>query len=151
MSRNTDSALLEPMQTTATHSKPSPPITTHRESFYPSSPSPTHPSQLSNATTNPPIVPSHHPANSPLSPIHHASTITQPTLPDIPNHATTTTHSSRKVADDHAECAICFEPLCKQPCAVFVDEGKKRVCYHFFHKVLLVLAMMALLASTTRD
>eukprot|EP00613_Pedinella_sp_CCMP2098_P075679 CAMPEP_0171935788 /NCGR_PEP_ID=MMETSP0993-20121228/33246_1 /TAXON_ID=483369 /ORGANISM="non described non described, Strain CCMP2098" /LENGTH=426 /DNA_ID=CAMNT_0012576801 /DNA_START=30 /DNA_END=1307 /DNA_ORIENTATION=+ len=43
-------------------------------------------------------------------------------------------YATTQVADDHAECAICFEPLCSKPCAVFVDNKHKRVCHHFFHK-----------------
>mmetsp|Transcript_34963 Transcript_34963/g.60162 ORF Transcript_34963/g.60162 Transcript_34963/m.60162 type:complete len:253 (-) Transcript_34963:632-1390(-) len=38
------------------------------------------------------------------------------------------------LASDHAECAICFEPLCNpEPVAVFCDGQSKRVCHHFFH------------------
>jgi len=38
------------------------------------------------------------------------------------------------LASDHAECAICFEPLCNpEPVAVFCDRSRRRVCYHFFH------------------
>jgi len=41
------------------------------------------------------------------------------------------------VAADHAECAVCFDPLCSAPTAVFVRQGGRghgRVCHHFFHK-----------------
>lgn len=33
----------------------------------------------------------------------------------------------------HAECAICFEPLCEAPCGVFLDSRKRRVSIHFFN------------------
>lgn len=42
-------------------------------------------------------------------------------------------HSYEAVADDHAECSICFEPLCQAPTAVFRDQRQKRICHHFFH------------------
>lgn len=42
--------------------------------------------------------------------------------------------SYASLADDHAECPICFEPLCKAQTAVFRDFAGKRVCIHFFHR-----------------
>ena len=39
------------------------------------------------------------------------------------------------MAETHAECVICFEPLCAAPAAVFVDQRQKRTCSHFFHKL----------------
>ena len=35
----------------------------------------------------------------------------------------------------HAECAICFEPLCDAPCCVFGDHEGARTCRHYFHSV----------------
>jgi hypothetical protein len=42
------------------------------------------------------------------------------------------------LAGDHAECAVCFEPLYAAPTAVFVrpvasQAGHGRCCHHFFH------------------
>lgn len=36
-------------------------------------------------------------------------------------------------AVQHAECPVCFEPLCDAPQAVFMN-GHKRACRHFFHQ-----------------
>jgi len=32
-----------------------------------------------------------------------------------------------------AECAVCFEDLCAEPCAVFWDASSRRVCGHLLH------------------
>lgn len=37
------------------------------------------------------------------------------------------------VSEEHQECGVCFEPLCKERTAVFVDAEGKRVCSHFLH------------------
>jgi len=37
------------------------------------------------------------------------------------------------VANNHAECAICFEPLCSEKLSVFKNRRNKRICHHFFH------------------
>ncbi len=34
----------------------------------------------------------------------------------------------------HAECAICYEDLCRERTSVFVQPDGKRVCPHFFHE-----------------
>ena len=38
------------------------------------------------------------------------------------------------VSEDHQECGACFEPLCKERTAVFVDESGARTCKHFLHE-----------------
>ncbi len=38
------------------------------------------------------------------------------------------------VSEEHQECSICFEPLCKERTAVFVDENDRRTCAHFLHE-----------------
>ena len=38
------------------------------------------------------------------------------------------------VSEEHQECSICFEPLCKERTAVFVDEDDRRTCAHFLHE-----------------
>eukprot|EP01060_Flectonema_neradi_P040685 TRINITY_DN937_c0_g2_i1.p1 TRINITY_DN937_c0_g2~~TRINITY_DN937_c0_g2_i1.p1 ORF type:complete len:780 (+),score=148.67 TRINITY_DN937_c0_g2_i1:69-2408(+) len=46
--------------------------------------------------------------------------------------------AARNAADEaahHAECAVCFEPLCDGPSVVFVDADRYRVCRHYFHEV----------------
>jgi Ca2+-binding EF-hand superfamily protein len=37
------------------------------------------------------------------------------------------------LADKHAECSICFDPLCSAAAAVFRDGAGRRTCHHFFH------------------
>lgn len=37
------------------------------------------------------------------------------------------------IASEYAECSICFEPLCDQPCAMLHCRGK-RVCRHLIHQ-----------------
>jgi len=37
------------------------------------------------------------------------------------------------VAEEHAECSICFEPMHSQPIVVLANEDGKRVCRHFYH------------------
>ena len=42
------------------------------------------------------------------------------------------------VSEENAECAVCFEPLCAAPAAVFVRQSRssrrrRRTCSHFFH------------------
>lgn len=38
------------------------------------------------------------------------------------------------VSEARQECGVCFEPLCKERTAVFVDEEGKRTCGHFLHE-----------------
>ena len=38
------------------------------------------------------------------------------------------------VSEEYQECAICFEPLCKERTAVYADEEGVRTCPHFFHE-----------------
>jgi len=42
--------------------------------------------------------------------------------------------ASRTKAEEHAECAICFDPLCAEQCSYFVDGAGRRVCLHYFHE-----------------
>jgi hypothetical protein len=42
------------------------------------------------------------------------------------------------VSEENAECAVCFDPLCAAPAAVFVRQSRssrrrRRTCSHFFH------------------
>jgi Ca2+-binding EF-hand superfamily protein len=46
------------------------------------------------------------------------------------------------VAEQHAECAICYDGLPKKPCAVLLL-GQRRVCRHFFHHACAVSLMAA--------
>eukprot|EP00754_Rhynchopus_humris_P018670 Rhum_TRINITY_DN14611_c6_g1::Rhum_TRINITY_DN14611_c6_g1_i1::g.103360::m.103360 len=39
-----------------------------------------------------------------------------------------------EAAAQHAECAVCFEPLCKGHVVVFINHRKARVCRHYFHE-----------------
>eukprot|EP01063_Lacrimia_lanifica_P028999 TRINITY_DN434_c1_g2_i3.p1 TRINITY_DN434_c1_g2~~TRINITY_DN434_c1_g2_i3.p1 ORF type:complete len:457 (+),score=76.96 TRINITY_DN434_c1_g2_i3:48-1373(+) len=36
-------------------------------------------------------------------------------------------------AIEHAECCICFDPMCEAPVAVLLDQRDVRVCSHYFH------------------
>lgn len=38
------------------------------------------------------------------------------------------------VSEEHQECSICFEALCKERTAVFVDGHDRRTCAHFLHE-----------------
>ena len=38
------------------------------------------------------------------------------------------------VSEEHQECSVCFEPLCKERTAVFVNEEGVRTCGHFLHE-----------------
>lgn len=37
------------------------------------------------------------------------------------------------IAEEYAECAVCFEPLCEAPCGVLQRNGR-RVCRHLIHQ-----------------
>ncbi|KAJ9446151.1 Arrestin domain-containing protein A [Diplonema papillatum] len=39
-----------------------------------------------------------------------------------------------EAAAQHAECAVCFEPLCNGTSVVFVDSNRVRICRHYFHE-----------------
>eukprot|EP01059_Diplonema_ambulator_P011633 TRINITY_DN2163_c0_g1_i11.p1 TRINITY_DN2163_c0_g1~~TRINITY_DN2163_c0_g1_i11.p1 ORF type:complete len:577 (+),score=60.97 TRINITY_DN2163_c0_g1_i11:64-1794(+) len=47
-------------------------------------------------------------------------------------------HSSARYAAEeashHAECAVCFEPLCQGKAVVFIDSSRQRICRHYFHE-----------------
>lgn len=42
--------------------------------------------------------------------------------------------SYEALASEHAECPICFEPLCSAPLALFSAANGRRVCWHIFHE-----------------
>jgi Ca2+-binding EF-hand superfamily protein len=42
-------------------------------------------------------------------------------------------HLRQSLADEHAECAICYVPLCDQDMCLLVSDSEERVCTHFFH------------------
>eukprot|EP01064_Diplonema_japonicum_P033067 TRINITY_DN6428_c0_g4_i1.p1 TRINITY_DN6428_c0_g4~~TRINITY_DN6428_c0_g4_i1.p1 ORF type:complete len:587 (+),score=105.46 TRINITY_DN6428_c0_g4_i1:46-1806(+) len=37
-------------------------------------------------------------------------------------------------ASHHAECAVCFEPLCNGQTVVFINTDRQRICRHYFHE-----------------
>ena len=37
------------------------------------------------------------------------------------------------VANDHAECVICFEPMQSEQCCVLTNNTGTRICQHMFH------------------
>ena len=39
-----------------------------------------------------------------------------------------------EAAAQHAECAVCFDPLCQGQAVVFVNSARLRVCRHYFHE-----------------
>ncbi len=46
---------------------------------------------------------------------------------------TTALFMSAQQSIERAECVICFENLCSEPCAVLLTSGNKRVCRHALH------------------
>ena len=67
--------------------------------------------------------------------------VAAPSAPPAPSGAPPTEPRALRVpstpledlAENHAECSICFEFLCSEPCGVFVDGRGRRTCPHFFH------------------
>ncbi|KAK3249839.1 hypothetical protein CYMTET_40751, partial [Cymbomonas tetramitiformis] len=45
-----------------------------------------------------------------------------------------TSLTGANAAKENAECPICFEDLCQDHTAVFLDASGTRVCRHFLHE-----------------
>lgn len=56
-----------------------------------------------------------------------------PQPPPMPSRVSSWTNNIQSVALTHAECPICFEPLCKGPIGVFLDASGARVSKHFYN------------------
>jgi len=73
-----------------------------------------------------------------LREVVHSHTSVQPTLQRMtsggsPRFPERYRAARERLADDHAECAICYEPLCTAPIGCLTDHAGHRGCVHFFH------------------
>ena len=53
---------------------------------------------------------------------------------EVQETAPSAARNAGDAAAHHAECAVCFEPLCDGTSVVFVDTDRLRVCRHYFHE-----------------
>lgn len=63
------------------------------------------------------------------TPAHNDTTLTTPT----PLAKVVKNQTSSSVAEEYAECVVCFESLCTQQCGVLTSGGK-RTCRHLMHR-----------------